>query len=106
LSGNFSPDIHPICRDLGSTTFPVGNGFFVIVNWWRHSFEKGLRINFRCDEASVFRSALGEYAIDELALIELGSHEIAPIEGATLERDMTKENSSEHTTTKAAILKR
>ena len=105
LSGKFSPDLRPICRDLGRIWLPVRNGIFVVVDWRRHSFEKSRWINFRCDEARVFRSTIGEYAINELALIEFGSTEIASFEGTTLKRDMIKENSSEYTTTKTTILK-
>src|SRR5258707_6450051 len=104
LSSKFSPDLHPIRRELGSIWFPIRNRIFVVVDWRRHSFEKSRRVNFRYDEAGVFRSALREHAVDELALLEFGPPEITSIECTALERDMIKENSSEYATTKTTIL--
>ena len=104
LSGKFPPDLHPICRDLSSSWFSVWNGFFVVVDWSRHSSEKSGRINFRCDETGVLCCALGEYAVNELALTEFGGSEITSNELRTLERNMTKESSAEHTAFEGAVL--
>ena|SRR5260221_8308741 len=105
LSGKLPPDFHPICLDASSRLFPVWNGTLVVVDRRLNSLEKSRWIDFRCDEARILGSALGEFAVNELALPEFRCPEITSRECRTLERDMTKESSPEHTTFEITVLK-
>src|SRR4051794_31240662 len=96
LSGNPSPHLYPFCFDLHHILLTVRNRIFVVVHRRRHSFYESAGIDFCYSEAGVFGSALGEYAINKLALIEFGFLEIATNELTILERGMIKENSSKY----------
>jgi hypothetical protein len=104
LSSEFPAYLNPICRDLISSRLPFWNGVFVVVDWRRHSSEKSRRIHFRCDETGVLRRALGEFTVEELALIKFRAPEVASKERTMPERDMTKASSSEDAVVESAVL--
>src|SRR5437764_5988580 len=97
LCSKFPSDFYPICGDLSRSLFPVWNRIVVVVDWSVHSPQKSTRINFRCNEARVLGGALGECAVNELALAEFRCPEIAATERRTRERDVPTDSSPEHT---------